>query len=198
MSDYQTIIALIGNKDSSGLEVLYNAYGSRFYSYCINRWKLTEDEAWEVIYQTLQTLVLKIDNYYFENKGLFEGFLFKVLLNFIRQNFRSKRSKSIHELEFVDLNNEEELPSFFSKQVNKLAFAEYYSSEVVESPHLLALNEALLNLEETDKDILLLRAQNFSYNEIAELLGIDNNQLKVKHHRAKQKLVTFFNEIQSK
>ncbi len=196
MSDYQTIIALIGNKDPRGLEVLYNAYGSRFYAYCIDRWKLTEDEAWEVIYQTLQTLVLKMDNYHFETKGLFEGFLFKVLLNFIRQSFRSKRSKSIQELAFVDLHNEEEIPVFVSKQVNKLAYADYYSSEVIESPDLLALSKALLKLEETDKDILLLRAQNFSYKEIAELLGIDNNQLKVKHHRAKQKLVSFFNEIQ--
>lgn len=198
MSDYQTIIELIGNKDPKGLEVLYNAYGSRFYTYCINRWQLTEDEAWEVVYQTLQALVLKMGNYRFESKGLFEGFLFKVLLNFIRQYFRSKRAKSLQELEFVDLNNDAEIPIFISKQVNKLAFADYYITEQVENPDLLALNEALQKLEDTDKDILLLRAQNFSYNEIAELLGIDNNQLKVKHHRAKQKLTNFFNEIQSK
>ena len=195
---YQDILQLIGNKDPKGLEELYQAYGSRFCAYAIQRWHLSEDEAWEVVYKTLETLVLKLSNYQFQSQALFEGFLFKVLVNFLRQHFRSKRNSHEDEIEFVDLNNETEIPNYISKQISKSAFTEYYKIESVENPELLTLNEALDKLASLDKDILLLRAQNYSYDEIANLLGIDNNQLKVKHHRAKQKLFTMINEIQTK
>ena len=198
MQDYKDIIGLIRKKDPAGLEVLYNEYGSRFYDYATRRWELTEDDAWEVVYKTLETLVLKLDNYRFELKALFEAFLFKVLLNFIREYYRAKRSRNIAELELVDLYDEEQTPHHISKQVSKNAFAEYYKTELIESPDLLLLNDALQRLEQADQDILLLRAQNYSYDEIAQLLGIANNQLKVKHHRAKQKLITIINDLQKK
>ena len=195
---YQDILQLISNKDPKGLEELYQAYGSRFYAYAIQRWQLSEDEAWEVVYKTLETLILKLSNYQFQSQALFEGFLFKVLVNFLRQHFRSKRNSHEEEIEFVDLNSETEIPHYISKQISKSAFKEYYKTESVENSGLLTLNEALDKLDPLDKDILLLRAQNYSYDEIATLLGIDNNQLKVKHHRAKQKLITVINEIQNK
>jgi RNA polymerase sigma-70 factor (ECF subfamily) len=195
---YQNILRLIGNKDPKGLEELYQAYGSRFYAYAVQRWHLTEDEAWDVVYKTLEMLVLKLSNYQFQSQALFEGFLFKVLVNFLRQHFRSKRSNHHAEIDFVDLNNERELPYQISKQISKSAFYDYYKTETVENPVLVILNEALSKLEPHEKDILLLRAQNYSYDEIAGLLGIDNNQLKVKHYRAKQKLLNLINEIQNK
>lgn len=194
---YRDILQLIGNKDSKGLEELYQVYGSKFYAYAIQRWNLSEDDAWDVVYKTLETLVLKLPNYEFKSQALFEGFMFKVLVNFLRQHFRSKRHAQESEIEFVDLNNEE-MPYQISKQINKTAFTEYYKTESVENPALLILNEALNKLDANDKDILLLRAQNYSYDEIAALLGIDNNQLKVKHHRAKQKLLNLITELQTK
>ncbi len=196
--DYKDILELISKKDPKGLEELYQAYGSRFYAYAVHRWNLTQDEAWEVVYKTLETLVLKLSNYQFQSKALFEGFLFKVLLNFVRQYFRSKRSLHEAEIDFVDLNSEEELPFHVSKQINKSAFSDYYKTESVENAELQTLNEALKKLDTIDKDILLLRAQNYSYDEIAALLRIENNQLKVTHHRAKKKLLLMINEIQNK
>jgi len=186
MTEYTDIIDLIDKKDSKGLEELYNVYGSRFYAYAINKWHLSEDEAWDIVYKTLETLVLKLSNYKFESKARFEGFLFKVLVNFLRQYFRAKRSQNEGDIEFVDLNTNDEIPYYISKHIHKNAFAEYYKTEIVENPTLIMLNEALNQLEKPDKELLLLRAQNYSYEEIAVLLKIDNNQLKVKHHRAKQ------------
>ncbi len=196
MNEYKDIIELIDKKDPKGLEVLYNNYGSKFYAYSINKWYLSEDEAWDVVYKTLETLVLKLPNYKFESKSRFEGFLFKVLVNFLRQDFRSKRSKNKHEIEFVNLNSEDEIPYYISKHIYKNAFTEYYKKELIESPALITFNDALNQLDQLDKDILLLRAQNYSYEEIATLLKVDNNQLKVKHHRAKQKLIGIINKNQ--
>jgi len=189
MTRYQEILTAIKAGNREGLEQLYQDYGSRFYSYALQRWQLDEDEAWEVAYKTLETLVLKLPDYVFESQAGFEGFLFKVLVNFLRQHYRSKQQKNYQELEFVDLNNEEGITGSISRQMNQQAFAAYYAAEPVEQAGLKALTLALEQLDISDRDILLLRAQHYSYDEIAALLHIDNNQLKVKHHRAKQKLI---------
>jgi RNA polymerase sigma factor (sigma-70 family) len=197
MTDYKDILKLIANKEPKGLEELYTNYGNKFYNYSILRWHLNEDEAWEVVYRTLETLLLKLSNYQFESKAHFDNFIFKVHVNFLRQYFRSKRNQDISNIEFHDLNNAEETPHYISKQINKNVFADYYKAEVIESPYLIALNEALDKLDPKEKDILLLRAQNYSYDEIADFLKIENSQLKVKHHRAKQKLLNIINEIKT-
>jgi RNA polymerase sigma factor (sigma-70 family) len=195
--NYLDIITLIGNKDPKGLEELYQAYGKKFFGYSVNQWHLSEDEAWEVVYKTLETLVLKLSNYHFESQTYFDNFLYKVLFNFLRQHFRAKRSHE-DKLVLVDLYEDQEKMPSLTRQLDAISFQDYYKSEIVENPVLLALNDALSQLEGADKDILLLRAQNYSYDEIAAMLNIDNKQLKVKHHRAKQKLINILNEPQQK
>jgi RNA polymerase sigma factor (sigma-70 family) len=65
----------------------------------------------------------------------------------------------------------------------------------VETPILQAISQALDKLKPIERDLLMLKVQNYSYDEIAKLLSIENNQLKVKHHRAKNKLVKLLKEI---
>jgi RNA polymerase sigma-70 factor (ECF subfamily) len=185
--DYQKIIQQIKGKDPAGLLSLYEAYGEKFYAYCVKRWSLSEDAAWEVVYRTMETLLLKGAAYHFESEQHFNNFLFKVLINFLRQEYRKSQASKI-DLEFVDLNNEEAMPHGLHVRMNQAAFEEYYRSDHVDSPMLTGIKEALKMLDPIDRDMLLLRAQNYSYDEIAALLRIENNQLKVKHHRAKQKL----------
>src|SRR5262245_62107573 len=93
--DYKEIIELIIRKDKQGLEALYNLYGQKFYSYAVKRWSLDEDSAWEVVYQTLETLVLKLPGYEFESKLHFDNFLFKVFTNFLRQFYRKHRNQQM-------------------------------------------------------------------------------------------------------
>jgi|SRR5450432_2295066 len=194
--DYKEILELIGRKDKLGLEALYNTYGQKFYSYAVQRWFLNEDEAWEVVYQTLDTLVLKLPGYDFESKLHFDNFLFKVFTNFLRQFFRRHRK---HQFDKVDLDvnfSSESDPDDYHEsddektnfEIDSRSFNEYYQTDIVENPKLIALEKALMNLDETERNILLLRAQNYSYDEIASMLNIENNQLKVKHHRSKLKL----------
>ena len=51
-----------------------------------------------------------------------------------------------------------------------------------------ALQKALLQLPEQERDLVLLRANDYSYDAIAKMLKMENNQLKVKFHRAKAKV----------
>lgn len=204
--EYKEIIKLILSKDKAGLEALYNIYGQKFYSFAVTRWNLSEDDAWEVVYQTLETLVLKLPDYMFESKLHFDNFLFKVFTNFLRQLYRKHRHREVEKYgteklfddsiysdsqevtEILDIENRESYESSdFS--IEHQVLNEYYETEIVENPKLTALRKALEQLDEVERDILLLRAQDYSYDEIAKMLKIDNKQLKVRHHRIKSRLI---------
>jgi RNA polymerase sigma-70 factor (ECF subfamily) len=193
--EYLDILRLIKEKDKAGVEALYTTYGRKFYVYAIKRWQLGEDAAWEVVYKTLDTLFSKLPEYPFESKAHFENFIFKVFINFLRQYFRRHRKHQFDEVSLTvefgnDFDDEEEgeasQPGPY--EMDQQAFREYFESDEVENPKLIELRKALEELDENDREILLLRAQNYSYDEIAAMLQIENKQLKVKHHRAKKKL----------
>lgn len=190
--NYETIIEQLKHKDPQALESLYNTYGVKFYDYCIRKWQLSEDAAWEAVYQTLEAIVLKGAQYQFESNLHFQNFLFKVLLNFLRQLYRKQQAGNAA-LQFVQLDTDSGI-SVIQGQIDKKTFTDYYQSESVESEMMRNLSHSLAQLAPADKDLLLLKAQNYTYDEIAEILGIENNQLKVKHHRAKQKLINLLNE----
>jgi len=190
--NYETIIEQLKHKNPQALESLYNTYGVKFYDYCIRKWQLSEDAAWEVVYQTLETVVLKGAQYQFESNLHFQNFLFKVLLNYLRQLYR-KQQAGHTALEFVELDADGDI-SVVQRKIDKKAFTDYYESESVEPEIMRTLKLALSQLAPADKDLLLLKAQNYTYDEIAEILCTENNQLKVKHHRAKQKLIKLLNE----
>ncbi len=190
--NYRTIIAQLRDKDPRALESLYNRYGIKFYDYCIRKWKLSEDGAWEAVYQTLEAMVLKGAQYEFESELHFQNFLFKVLLNFLRQQYRKQHASSAPP-EFVQLDTDENT-SAIEKQLDQQSFTDYYRSESVEAPMMRPLHAALSQLNSKDRELLLLKSQNYTYDEIAEILGIENNQLKVTYHRAKQKLIKLLNQ----
>lgn len=192
MINYQNIVELISNKDPEGLSVLFKCYGKQFYRYAVRKWHLSEDEAWDTVYRTLDTLVLKLSKYEFESEAHFNNFIYKVFTNFLRQHFRSHRNKQ-DDIQYVDFTEEnggeEESANSIRFDIDKKTFFDYYKTEAIENPNILVLNNALNTLSEEEQDILLMRAQGFSYDEIAKFLNVDNNQLKVRHHRAKQKLI---------
>ena len=193
--DHKQILELIKSKDQKGYEALYLLYADKFFGYAVRKWLFSEDDATNIVYQTLETLVLKISNYEFDSKAHFENFIFKVFTNFLRQQFRQNRKKkqevTFSSLPEVELDNQGESIDFskIESSFSVDAFNEYYQADSNDNPKLILLQKALEQLEKSDKEILLLRAQNFSYDEIAALLKIENNQLKVKHHRAKARLL---------
>ena len=179
-----TIVAL-RSRSGEGLEALFNLFGDRFYNYAIVRWRLSQDDAWDVVYKTLQAIAEDAISKAFESGKHFENYCYKVFLNNLRQWYRAKRSKD-EQLQFVELDGEY---APLQSQLAASAFNDYYNEAPSANALLERLDAALQGLSALQRDLLLLRAQNFSYAEIASMLNIEDKQLKVQHHRAKEKLI---------
>lgn len=196
--DYKDILELIRLKDKRGIEALYDNYGKKLYSHAIIKWGFSEDEAWEAVYKTLDTLLLKLPGYAIESDLHFNNLVFKIFKNYLRQHLRDRRRKE-EKIEFVSIEKFENIPGaneVIELDTDDVAFTDYYKSEVLETSLFTNLKIALEKLAPSDKEILLLRAQNYSYDEIAGLLNIKSDQLKVKYFRAKKKLVELISKQQ--
>lgn len=192
--DYREIIRLIKKKDKAGIEALYNDYAAKLYQYAVRQWQFSEDDAWEMVYKTMHTLLMKLPGYELQSSEHFSNLIFKIFKNNLRQCFRDKRSKE-EVVEFVSVERLENEPDL-QFRVEQAVFDDYYENEVLDSPLFAALKNALEKLSPEEKELLLLKAQNYSYEEIAAMMGVENNQLKVKHHRAKKKLIDLISKQQ--
>ena len=194
---YIEIILLIDQKNRKGWENLYLIYGKKFYGFAIDNWHFSEDEAWEIVYKTLQTVILKIGEYEIKSQAHFDNLLFKIFTNFLRQQYRKNKAVAddfkVLSFSEIEMGENDESDDFNLKTANnpfpKEFFLDYIDNEEIENPRLRDLQIALLKLNPLERELLLLKANDFSYGQIAEILKIENNQLKVKHLRAKRKLI---------
>lgn len=201
---YLELIKLIDAKDRRGWENLYLQYGKKFYGFAITKWSFNEDEAWNIVYQTLETIIIKIGDYRIESQAHFDNLVFKIFTNFLRQEYRrlKKISEDFQILSYAEMEIaiDDEVEKKITGENLKIPFdkeffREFFETEETESPKITELKKALNKLDPFEKDLLLLKANNFSYDEIAKMLKVDNNQLKVKHYRAKNKLIKLLQTI---
>jgi len=196
--DYKEILEQINSSDyNAGVEALFAAYADSFYGYAVNRWGFSEDEAWDAVYQTLDKLADRLPDLDFSSQNQFDSYVFTVFKSFLSKGYRRK-SRLKQKMRFVSL---EDTPEGTIKHENLLisGFDESFMDEFIEdknaeNPKLKILNEALNELNDFDKQLLLLRAQNYSYDEIAVLIDTENRQLKVAHFRAKERLIKQLNK----
>jgi len=175
------LVKEIRKKDKQAVTALYNSYGKRLYGFAISKWKLNEDEAWELIYKTLYKIIEVIDKYKFENESKFNGFIFQVFINNLRNYYNEKKRKNITtiELEEVHRNVKEEKQN---------------TEHAPETIHMICLKKILEQFDDWKRILLLMKAQNFSYEEISAYVKRPANQLKVYYMRAKQTLTEKVNE----
>lgn len=177
------IVSKIKNKDNDAIALLYNRYGKKLYGYAIVKWKLGEDEAWELVYKTFYKVIQVVDQYNFENEDKFLGFLFKIYLNYLRNHYRDTKNKK---LELVELNETHE--SLTTEKDEKK------SDSVKRNPFMECLQKVLQHMEDWQRIILLMRAQDYAYEEIAKYVNKPVEQLKVYHMRLKKSATDKTNE----
>lgn len=188
---YTDIITAFQSDPKKGLGQLFEEFGKQLLGYCSHNWHLDEDESHDVLYKTLQIVGKVITRYDFESEAHFKNWLFKIHKNNVLQHLRSKKAseapiqysysdwmQEVSELE-DDAFDVSEFKSLIEKVPTELES---------ESPLMSALKTALQQITELERDLLMLRMNNYSYEEISKMLGIENKQLKVKFNRAKSKV----------
>lgn len=158
---------------------------------------MDEDEGYDVLYKTLEIVGKVITRYEFSSENHFANWLFKIHKNNILQFLRAKRRKEkltvpvnfeeweneVHEMGEAGFDLQE-----FKPVIERISSYNPYESTASHNNLMLSLQKGLQQLGETERELLLLRMNNYSYDEIAKMLDIENNQLKVKFNRAKAKL----------
>lgn len=189
------VIEQFNSSLKEGLTVLYEAYGKHLYQFSLKNWNLDEDESYDVLYKTLETVGKVINRYEFTSEKHFTNWLFKIHKNNILMFVRAKNTKeevAYTTTDWIEESSVDEYDGveydFDSKIVHELSTEQVYEEESTGSSLFTALEKALQMIGETERDVLLLRMNNYSYEEIAIMLGVDDKQLKVKFLRAKAKV----------
>ena len=183
--------------------MLYERYGKKFFNYAVRTWHISEDDAWDVIYQTLYKIIENIDRYKFESEKKFTSFTFVLFCNAL-SNLYKKKKRIKEQLDMVPFNEmlfEEsgENPALRTerevmKQLHRNSFNRYYDEGEKESYMMSMLKEALDEMDDWERILLIQRSHNTPYKKIAEFINKPENQLKVYYQRLRKKLIEIMNQ----
>ncbi|MES2680132.1 MAG: hypothetical protein V4635_09620 [Bacteroidota bacterium] len=179
MNDINTILKY---KNNETIAWLYDLYGKRLYGFAVAKWKLSEDDAWNMVYKTLYKVLKVGDRYTFINEDKFGAFLFKVFVNNLRNHYRDTKAKGVVEVELLEKH---EKWAHDRKEGDDAGS----SANEKQSPLMACLQKVLAVLEDWQRVLLLMRAQEHAYEDISKYVSRPGEQLKVYHHRLK-KVVT--------
>lgn len=179
----EPLLQTIRRKDKAAITALYNHYGKKLYGFAVHKWNVNEDEAWELIYKTLYKIIEVIDKYSFESESKFNGFVFQIFINNLRNHYNERKNKHI---EIVEL--EEKHGSYSAEQKNDS------DNSISTNPYMNCLKKILEQFEDWKRILLLMKAQNFSYEEISKYVDKPGDQLKVYYMRAKGILTNKVND----
>ena len=161
---------------------MYNRYGKKLVAYAMYHWKVTEDEAWELTYKTLYKIIDVIDKYSFETESKFNGFVFQVFINNLRNQYNEKKAKHVEIIPLNESHGNTDNKEFDTEQ------------EITTNPYMNCLKKILEQLDDWKRILLLMKAQDFSYEDIAQYVDKPGEQLKVYYMRAKKTLTDKVNE----
>jgi RNA polymerase sigma-70 factor (ECF subfamily) len=200
-SEQQTTFSLLHENREKGLQILYERYGKRLYNYAMKSWHLDEDEASEMVFQTLFKVASNTKRYEFESEKKFGNFVFSIFCNQLRQYYRDQKrwsgkvnfysfDESLFDesMQDVSLHVEREI----QKELVKQFISEYRDDSAKKNQYLSCLSEVLADMEDWERIILLQRAQDVPYAEISPYIDKPVDQLKVYHQRARKKLINLF------
>ncbi len=176
----------IRKKDKKAMTALYNHYGKKLYGFAVSKWNVSEDEAWELIYKTLYKIIEVIDRYTFENESKFNGFVYQVFINNLRNHYADKKSK-YHETVTLEEKHG-------GLQVDRESDTDEH---LTDNLYMNCLKKTLEQFDDWKRILLLMKAQNFSYEEISKYVDKPAEQLKVYYLRAKQALTDKVNKCVS-
>lgn len=195
--NYQKVITGFQTNLNDGLKSLFEEYGQQLFGFSVTHFHIDEDDGYDVLYRTMETVGKVISRYEFVSESHFANWLFKIHKNNVLQLLRSKKSKSTTfkllsysdwENEVKDMEEEGFDIESFTSVIEEVSSINPYEESSQGHKLMASMEKALYQISEIERELLLLRMNGYTYDEIAEMLGVENNQLKVKFNRAKAKL----------
>lgn len=188
---------LLRTERDQAVEVIYERYGKKLYSYAITSWHMDEDSAWEMVYDTLYKTIEKIDSYEFTSEKKFGSFLFTIFCNNLRRHYRDRKKReerlsfsTFNELNFESSRSDPEMTTErrVQEQMVESSMQAYREPESGNDTLMKIMEKCLAKMQDWERILLLLRSQDMPYNDIARYVHKPADQLKVYHQRAKKKL----------
>ena len=153
-------------------EILYRRYRKQLYGYLYNLMSGNASEAEEVFEETWIKVVDKLPSY--RDQGKFSAWLFRVARNIFLDTMR-RNKRSALPLESGDLPD---VPDWSSRP----------EKELEERETAAVIAEALNQLPVDQKEVFLLRQQELSFKEIAEIQACPVNTVLGRMHYAVRNL----------
>ncbi len=178
LTDEDLVNAIVKNNDTLLFEVLYDRYAGLVYNKCYGFAK-DSDEAKDLTQDVFLKLFIKLAS--FKGKSKFStwlyAFTYNHCVNYVTRNTAKKFEKqSVDYKDIENLSEDEDDNSFTDMRVDKL-------------------KAALELISPEEKMILLLKYQDYlTIKEIESVLDIGESAVKMRIKRAKDKLVTVYNE----
>lgn len=163
---------------------LYTGYGKKMYAYARHTWKLDEDTAWTIIYDTLYKVAESAGRYTFESEEKFGSFIFRIFINRMRNHYRDTRK----EREGMQMTGLDDEPMVIQSQTTET------ETETGKNPRISVLQRELEKLEDWQRILLLMRSDGRPYAEIATYVLKPEDQLKVYYQRLKKLITEKLNE----
>ncbi len=149
---------------------LFERYRKRMLGVCL-RYSSSKDEAEDIMLTGFLNIFNKIETY--DNKGSFEGWIRRIMVNTAIDNYRKNKKHYSHtDIETLDT---EEIPSM-----------------VTDFPDNLSTQDILAMVQQLPTGYRmvfnLFAIEGYNHGEIAEMLGISANTSKTQLHKARMML----------
>ncbi len=177
--DEELVRKIVASNNTDLFGVLYDRYSDKVYQKCLSFTK-EKQEAQDLTHDIFIRLFVKLRT--FKGKSKFSSWLYSFTynfcLNYANRDLKKKhKTTSIEEEENLDIDKEYDDHYIFQLKTDKLKLA-------------------IEKLEPNNKVILLMKYQDdFSIKEIEESLNLGKSAVKMRLKRAKQKLVTIYNDL---
>lgn len=164
----------IANGKLELLSILFDRYNIRIYNYfnkMVHNKMLSEDLTQDVFLK-----IIKYKTSY--NNGNFAAWIYTIARNIFSSHYQKTKKERSHEIDDDTMSNE-----VLVSEDNK--------------EELDYLQKALLQLKTAERELIVMhRFQEIKYEQIAKIIGSNENAVKVKTHRALKKLKEIYFQIE--
>lgn len=169
MENVEKLILMAQKGDRLAFKEIYQLFYKRIYRFIYMNTHDSE-KAQDLCQETFIKIWKALPSFSLENGGSLQAYLFRIARNFIIDLYRKKKEISLEVIGEIEDNN----------NIDEKISREYDAQR---------LRKVLLKLEGVDRHVIILRYfEDLSFFEISQALKIKEGALRVRVHRALEKL----------